>query len=74
LGGGGFDEKRKLCRFVILELSYKILNKVECNYRYRFIIDTFYKEMDMQSYRSCNDRCESLRRDPMPNKRSVSLD
>ena len=23
LGGGGFDEKRKLCRFVILELSYK---------------------------------------------------
>ena len=31
-------------------------------------------EKDMRSYRSCNDRCETLRRDPMPNKRSVSLD
>ena len=27
MGGGGFDEKRALCRFVILELSYKIIAK-----------------------------------------------
>ena len=34
LGGGGFDEKRALCRFVILELSYKILaNRNEIIYR-----------------------------------------
>ena len=32
------------------------------------------EEMDMRSYRSCNDQCETLGRDPMPNKRSVSLD
>jgi len=24
------------------------------------------EEKDMRSYRSCNDRCESLRRDPIP--------
>jgi hypothetical protein len=48
LGGGGFDEKRALCRFVILELSYKsianrnvIIDTV--NHRYLLMVCGYVK-------------------------------
>jgi hypothetical protein len=47
LGGGGFDEKRALCRFVILELSYKsIANR-------NVIIDTVLSSIPINGLGIC---------------------
>ena len=47
MGGGGFDEKRALCRFVILELSYKsIANR-------NVIIDTVLSSIPINGLGIC---------------------